>query len=101
MAAKAKTGLHILSPRAYPARTVRRCTTCKRRRRFVVQFFEWYPSVWMCGGCGHTWFSGEGRQPSGDIKRRLRRAWVKRIWPDVASLDEVVRAMMDDSLMFE
>jgi len=80
------TMLHIHRPPHELARAVRRCTTCRRRRRFVVKLFEWYDSDWICGGCGHLFTSGSGRVRSrpADCSRRI--SFVREFWPKAKRL---------------
>jgi len=75
------------------ARTIRPCTTCRRRRRFIVMLYEWYESRFVCGGCGHTFVSGEGRVKTGKREREKRRQWVAAQWPRVGSLPRLIAAV--------
>ncbi len=34
------------------------CPTCKRRRRMLVEFFEWYGSTTSCLMCADEWNDG-------------------------------------------
>lgn len=40
-------------------RPVRMCPFEKRRRRFVVKFYEWYAPLVTCPKCGAQWSEGE------------------------------------------
>ena len=40
-------------------RTVRRCPTCKQRRRFTGSDEAWYGITITCCACGDSWSSGE------------------------------------------
>ena len=79
--------LHIYKPKAWEGRTIHYCTTCRKRRRFIVRMFEYYPSWWQCGGCGYTFVSGEGRMAEGKKSRERTRSWVKRSWKNCHKLD--------------
>lgn len=35
------------------------CPVCKRRRRMLARFQEWYGLTVTCTGCGDTWTDGE------------------------------------------
>jgi len=85
--------IRIYRPPYLLARTVRRCTTCKRRRRFLVRLFEWYPAQWICGGCGYVFVSGEGRSQSSRKRREKHRQYVREKWPRVGRLAEVVKRL--------
>lgn len=88
----AEPTVHIHQPTAWLGRAVRHCTTCRTRRRFVVAVYEYYPTRWTCGGCGHV-FDGGTREYSGKQKRAIRRTWVAQQWPIVPRLIEAIRAM--------
>ncbi len=87
--------IHINRPQVWLGRTVDHCTTCRRRRRFIVRLFEWYSSRWICGGCGHEFVSGEGRVRSAKTACADRRTLVKTTWPNVPNKDEALRTMLD------
>ena len=87
--------LHIHSPKGYTFRTIQACGTCKRRRRFIVQMFEWYSTMWTCCGCGNTW-SDDGRyKKSKDMLAKCikqsrvdwRNAMTRRAAMEALSLD--------------
>lgn len=69
-------------------RTMRYCTTCRCRRRFIVRLYEWYSSRWICGGCGYTFVSDEGRRPATKVKRATMRRLVREMWPVVPRLHD-------------
>ncbi len=87
--------IHIHQPAEWLGRTTRHCTTCRQRRRFIVRLYEYYPSRWICGGCGYTFTSGEGRSQAGAAERRRQRKWVKDTWKMVGGLPETVRRLCD------
>lgn len=57
------------TPPMYIRRRIRRCPTCKRRRRFVDESFEWYGPKATCCACGDSW-GEDGRYP-----RPFMRGW--------------------------
>lgn len=83
------THIHINQPPSWLGRTVALCTTCKQRRRHIVRLYEWYPSQWVCGGCG------EGRRWAGVKERKSNRQWVKDTWKTARRLRETVRRLTD------
>lgn len=85
--------IHIHQPPSWLGRTVSHCTTCKQRRRFIVRLYEWYPSQWICGGCGYTFTSGEGREWAGTKERLRQRKWVADTWKTSRRLRETVRRL--------
>ena len=86
---------HINQPASVLVRATRRCTTCRRVRRFVVRFYEWYPSYWTCGGCGHVFAGGEGRIHTTAKKRDHLRRWVRHEWPRLRSIRDMKQAIED------
>ena len=52
-------------------RTVRRCPTCKQRRRFTGRDEAWYGLTVTCCSCGDTWSCGEL------LTHPFRRGWRK------------------------
>ncbi len=88
--------IHINQPDVWPGRTIRHCTTCKVRRRFIVRLYEYYPARWTCGGCGYTFCKDEGRRKSGKKPRQRRRQWVKDTWGNVQRYRDAVRRMCKD-----
>lgn len=87
--------LVICSPRGYTYRTIRRCPTCERRRRFVVSMWVWYPSIATCVACGDEW-SEDGRQP-----RPFARGWretatrqARQTWAIAMTRAEAMSALM-------
>ena len=87
--------IHIYRPERWQGRAVRYCTTCRRRRRFIVRLYEYHPGEWICGGCGYQFTSGEGRNHAGAKERLRMREWVKDKWPTCGRLNAVVRRMCD------
>jgi hypothetical protein len=85
--------VHIYSPQRWLGRTVDFCGTCRCRRRFIVAHFQWNSSVWICGGCGHQWASGEGRYNNGKTQREKNRRWVSQTWPSIVTSAEAVQNM--------
>lgn len=86
--------VHIHSPPYKLARKIRRCTTCKRRRRFLVKVYEYYAAESICGGCGHEFVSGEGRTWSSQRCRSSRRAFVRESWAKAKRFDEAIRDLL-------
>lgn len=43
---------HIHSPQSWTGRSVQHCRRCKRKRRHVVTFYEWYEPRATCCTCG-------------------------------------------------
>jgi len=89
--------VHIHAPQGYIGRAVRRCTTCRCRRRFLVEHFEWYASRWTCGGCGYTFVSGEGRERRSEKGRAIYRRWVQDTWPRVESSQRAIEKMLKET----
>jgi len=58
------TAVHIHAPPATSFCGVNDCPTCKRPRRMLGQFVEWYGTTWTCAGCGDSWQDGyRGERP--------------------------------------
>ena len=87
--------IHIHQPVCTIGRTIRYCTTCRNRRRFVVRFYEYYASRWTCGGCGYTFVSGEGREWSGKKERQKNRQRVRDEWPYVVSTKQAIANLLE------
>lgn len=52
--------IHINCPRpTHRLRRVLKCPTCVRRRRMVMEIFEWYGTDVTCCGCGERWQDNE------------------------------------------
>ncbi len=86
---------HIHTPKSWIGRTMKHCTTCRQRRRFLVRLFEYYSSRWTCGGCGYTFVSGEGRNEVCVDVRQRNRKWVRDKWKTVAQLSDVTERLCD------
>ncbi len=91
--------IYIHTPTSWLGRTMKHCTTCKQRRRFIVRLYEWYPSHWICGGCGYTFASGEGRHKDGQAVREKARQCVKDQWKNIDRLSVVAKKAID--IMFQ
>ena len=74
-------------------RTTRRCTTCRRVRRFIVRLYEYSTARWTCGGCGNTF--SEGREHTGKRQRKRNRQRVRDEWPFAMSLKEATRSILE------
>ena len=83
---------HVLQPGSHLGRAVKKCPTCRCRRRCVVRVYEYYSPTCICGGCGCV-FSGGGGYGSKSERERTRR-WVAEQWPNVPSVREAVREMV-------
>lgn len=53
------TTVHIHAPKCETTIRTLKCSTCKKRRRMVVDMYEWYDPTATCGTCGETWTGGE------------------------------------------
>lgn len=85
--------IHIHRPQCWMVRTVRYCSTCKRRRRFVVHLYEWYAPYWDCGGCGYRFCADSGRLRAGKRERAKRRQFVWETWPLLPGLSVAIEQM--------
>jgi hypothetical protein len=48
--------IHIYAPKPSDVRLrVHECFRCKRRRRFLHEFIEWYGWSFICLACGEMW----------------------------------------------
>jgi len=88
--------VHIYAPQSWLGRTVRYCSTCRARRRFVVRLYEWHPSDWLCCGCGHKFISGGGRVWAGKKELRENQKEFRELWMSIPSLHTVIEKMMRD-----
>ena len=86
--------IHVCQPKANIGRTIRKCTTCKQRKRFLVKLYEWYPSIWICGGCGWSWVDGE-RSNLNQKKREENRKLVQTQWSDSKNVREAIEEMIE------
>lgn len=59
-----------------------------------MRLYEWYPSDWICGGCGYTF--SEGRPRASMKARRSMQEFVQDNWPTTRRLREVVRTLCDE-----
>jgi rubredoxin len=89
--------VHIHRPTTWHGRTIAHCTTCRRRRRFIVCLYAHYQAEWVCGGCGHVFVSGEGRKRDGLASRRRKQAWVKEKWNTCKRLSEAIKELLLES----
>jgi hypothetical protein len=89
--------VHIYRPQSWQGRAIRRCSTCKQRRRFIVTLYEWHPPHYECGGCGCKFSGDAGRLWSGQKEREKRRQRVRETWPNVPGLREAIRQMIEAS----
>ena len=87
--------IHVHQPVCTIARTTRRCATCRKVRRFIVRFYEYYESRWTCGGCGCTFVNSEGRQRAGKRQREINRQRVRDQWPFVVAIKEAVANILE------
>ena len=52
--------IHICQPKVdFFKLSVRRCPTCRKRRRMLVEHFAWYGFTVTCLTCGDEWQDGE------------------------------------------
>ncbi len=86
--------IHIYRPTVFKGRTVRKCTTCRKKRRFLVRFFEWHETEWICGGCGHLWISSNGRMNTGKRAREHNRGMLRDQWPTMISKEDALKRLM-------
>ncbi len=54
------------------ARRIFRCRSCRKRRRFRVDFFEWYGARFYCCHCGNVWSDGELRRSRKKQKEKYK-----------------------------
>ena len=93
----------VCRPDSVTGRRVRECPTCKTRRRFVVQSFVWYDSIWTCCTCGDEWSAGERlARPFHRGWRAERSAVARRKWATALNrhderkaVERMIRAELD------
>lgn len=88
--------VHVYCPSSLLGRAVRKCTTCRCRRRFIVRVFGWYASRWTCGGCGVDRYGRIGhelrpRRYLASIVHLFWLLWVSVAWIGLGILDGVHR----------
>lgn len=71
------TYIHIHAPKGEHFAQVNDCPTCKRPRRMLGWFVEWYGVTWTCAGCGDSWTDGQRAErpfAPGWRRRRIEHA---------------------------
>ena len=55
--------IHICAPAADIRKAAfQKCPTCKRKRRFLAEHYEWYGWRMTCLTCGDVWNDGERQE---------------------------------------
>ncbi len=60
-----------------------------------MRHYEYYASLWMCGGCGYVFGSGEGRHWAGKKERARNRQQVRDEWPHLRKNREAIAALLE------
>jgi len=84
--------LYIYRPKSFVARAVRKCTTCRKKRRFLVKVYGWHPSTWICGGCG--WSFCGGRQNVTPTKREENKEFVRTEWKNAMNHKQAIEEII-------
>lgn len=70
--------VYICSPHPVNWKVIRKtCPTCNKRRKMLVEYYEWYDAMISCLSCGDQWSDGE-RLPR-PFYRNWREDAVKRL----------------------
>jgi len=86
-----KLDVLICRPDYVLARQIAYCPFCKARKRFLVQLYEWYDPIHVCGGCGREW-SGVLLSRKGDCDRN--RTYVRKCWKEALPWRQAVREVV-------
>jgi hypothetical protein len=87
VALQMENNIYICSPRVTEWEIVRqKCPTCKKRRRILIEYYEWYSPLASCLSCGDRWSDGE-RLPR-PFYRNWREDEVKKLKRRLAYLCE-------------
>ena len=86
--------VHIYTPTSTIGRSVRYCSTCRAKRRFLLRFYGYYPTQFTCGGCGYVFVSGEGRQQCGKKERRNNITFVREHWSNAMTVKNAIRQIL-------
>ncbi len=75
-----ESGAHICTTTCIAIhRQIRRCPSCKTRRRFTVYDEGWYGHRAVCNHCGSAWSDGHryggGKKAHADRASKAREAW--------------------------